>query len=194
MCYKNLYRYLYYRLATPKKLSGVTQQLLRWEEEFHGNDRVEALACWRLHLGSSDVLRAIVRSVQEPGLVGRFYDLWVPIKDAGRKQIRGFIRSKAPQSTFSSFHALYSLWNTAMYLVKPFVGAAFLYFDIFKDIVFTHLIYISIMALTKGELNPKEYPFEFSLMVGLGAMFIINLVIWTVISVYYSQVGETLLT
>ena len=86
--FKNLYRYLCYRLSAPSALSDVTHQLLRWELDFHDQDRSEALACWRLHLGSSEVCRKVVRSVQEPGVMGRFYDLWMPLKDKSRMAIR----------------------------------------------------------------------------------------------------------
>jgi hypothetical protein len=52
--YRNLYRYLVYRFGRPSDLSRVVDQLLRFEQDLHGESKVEALSCWRLHLGSSE--------------------------------------------------------------------------------------------------------------------------------------------
>ncbi len=190
LLYKNLYRYLYYRFATPAVLAGVTGQLLRWEEDFHGQDKVEALACWRLHLGSSEVCKAIVQSVREPGILGRFYDIWMPVKDSGRRTIRSFLKRNTSEGARGYWRAFYNLWNTATYLVKPFVGASFFYFDILKDIVLIRLIYVSVMDLTRRNFTPAEYPFEFTILVALMGVFLTNVIISSVISVYYSQVSS----
>ena len=45
-------------------MSRVTKQLLEWEKDFHGHDYNEVLKCWRLHLGSSEILKFLIASVE----------------------------------------------------------------------------------------------------------------------------------
>ena len=72
--YRNLYRYLCWRSAGSEKLGRCTEQLLRWEKDFHDQCEREVLACWRLHLGSSEVLRWTMESVESPGLFRRCFN------------------------------------------------------------------------------------------------------------------------
>ena len=40
-------------------------QLSEWEEEMHENDSQEIQKCLRLHLGSSEILKIVLQSIQE---------------------------------------------------------------------------------------------------------------------------------
>ena len=68
---RTLYTYLCTRLATPSERARVVGQLHRWEMEFHCQTATEAVACWRLHIGSTKVLKAVIRAMQAPGYVTR---------------------------------------------------------------------------------------------------------------------------
>ena len=69
--YRTLYTYLCTRLATPSERAKVVGQLHRWEMEFHCQTATEAVACWRLHIGSTKVLKTVIRAMQKPGYVTR---------------------------------------------------------------------------------------------------------------------------
>ena len=70
MLYRTLYAYLCTRLATPSEMTRIMWQLHRWEMEFHCETKNEAVACWRLHIGSTKVLKRVLGSLQ----VGFMYD------------------------------------------------------------------------------------------------------------------------
>ena len=72
--YRNLYRYLCWRSAGSEKLGRCTEQLFRWEKDFHDQCEREVLASWRLHLGSSEVLKWVLDSVRPPGLMRRCFN------------------------------------------------------------------------------------------------------------------------
>ncbi len=100
------------------------------------------------------------------------------------------MRRNLPEGMRPMLRFLYSAWNTSLYLLKPFLGASMYYFDVLKDLVFLRLIYTSIMDLTQGEFSVGKHPFEFAVVLGLVGVFLTNVVICAVISVYYSQVCQ----
>ena len=51
-----------FRYASPDRLNRITAQLHSWEKDFHNNDHNEVIKCWRLHLGSSDILKSFLIS------------------------------------------------------------------------------------------------------------------------------------
>ena len=181
--YRNLYRYLVFRYSTPSLLNRCMEQLFRWEKDFHGQNNIEALACMRLHLGSSQVLRKVIKSVQPHGVFSSFYNWYMPKKNWMRMQFR----SSVPKSERKWFNTLYMIWNTTWYLVKPFIGASFFYFELIKDLVFTFLIYFTVMDLTKNNFVPTQYPFETGVVIGLFGIVVLTQLSFMVISVRYSS-------
>ncbi len=110
----------------------------------------------------------------------------MPLKDRARTTLRACLRKNTPEEMGPTFKAAYNVWNTVLYLVQPFVGASFYYFDILKDLIFAKLIFSSIIDLSKGNFTPREYPFEFGIILGLSVAFLTNQVIHMVISSFYS--------
>ena len=62
MEYRNFYQYLVFRYQSPDRLSRVINKLHQWELDFHDQDHNEVLKCWRLHLGSCDVLKDVIEA------------------------------------------------------------------------------------------------------------------------------------
>ena len=51
-----------FRYASPDRLNRISAQLHGWEMDFHNNIHNEVTKCWRLHLGSSDILKSFLMS------------------------------------------------------------------------------------------------------------------------------------
>ena len=43
----------------------MTRQLFQWEMEMHGNNKLDVVKCWRLHLGASDLTNMVIDSVAD---------------------------------------------------------------------------------------------------------------------------------
>ena len=54
--------YFQFRYQSPERLSRVINKLHQWELDFHDQDHNEVLKCWRLHLGSCDVLKDVIEA------------------------------------------------------------------------------------------------------------------------------------
>jgi len=129
------------------------------------------------------VFKFSVESLREPGLASKFYNAWMPVKD----KMRRIIRENTPKALRGPCSFIYKAWNTLTYLVKPFLGASLLYFDILKDFVFFRFIFFAVQDLTGGDFSAREYNFEFILLTLLVAAFLTNAVVWIVISHVYSR-------
>ena len=70
--YRTLYTYLCTRLSRPSERARVMAQLYRWEMVFHCQAATEAVACLRLHIGSTKILKTVLRSLQVPNYVMRY--------------------------------------------------------------------------------------------------------------------------
>ena len=143
--YRTLYAYLVHRLASPRELARAMDQLFRWEKEFHCETALDAFACWRLHLGSTRVLKKVYNSVQPPGFLHRFKDKYQPVKDHLRR-----VRQTLPREIKEPSERVYAIINIAIYLLKPFVDTAAFYFDIAKDVAFTTIVYTSLRDLVSS--------------------------------------------
>ena len=162
--YRNMYQYLVFRYASPDRLNRATDQLLNWEKDFHNHDFNEVVKCWRLHLGSSEVLKTVMDSVnQESGFWDMLYNRYLPVK----LTIRKWRTESAPLPIRTCFSAIYKFYNLIFYAVVPFMGASALYFDIFKDISFAYLIYTSLYDMSGGDLLNPDYDFEAALLITL---------------------------
>ena len=120
--------------------------------DIHNNERKEVLKCWRLHLGSSDILKKVVEyteyngySADNPGTFIRFYNQCLSWKNACRKWRESSdtccYSEEKPNCFNSCFDKVYTLYNMFYYALRPFLGVSALYFDICKDITFAILIY-----------------------------------------------------
>jgi hypothetical protein len=161
--YRNMYQYLVFRYASPDRLHRATAQLLDWEKDFHNGDYNEVVKCWRLHLGSSEVLKKVLDSVKEPDMGDKLYNnYYLPLKIKLRRW-----RTTGPNWIQNFFKALYWLYNILFYTVRPFLGASALYFDILKDCTFAYLIYTSLYDMSSDNVLGAEYDFEAALVITL---------------------------
>lgn len=171
-------------------------KMLFSHQDIHCETAVDALACWRLHLGSSGVLKRVCKAIQvdshdldysfalvsaykylqAPGTLSRLYDSYMPVKNRVRK---------LRQEWLPLCEKCYSCANVAFYLAKPFLGAAFFYFDILKDVVLTVIIFQSTVDLTQEQFNAAEYPFETCIISALISSLILSQLIFAAISYCY---------
>lgn len=169
--------------SSHSQLTQIFKRQLYFSSDFHGQDAREALACWRLHLGSNNLIKKLINAIQPPGLCSRFYDWYMPKKNT----LRQYIRRSIPKESRSFFRTVYMMINTLYYLAKPFVGTFIFYFDVMKDLIFSILIYNTVDDLTLGNFSPAEYPFETTVVIGLFTMIMLTQVSFMVIAVYYSN-------
>ena len=83
MLYQNMYQYLIFRYHSKRRLSRVINKLYDWELEFHDLEHEEVLKCWRLHLGSCDVLRDTITALHHDSnaTMNTWVDkCWLPFK------------------------------------------------------------------------------------------------------------------
>ena len=64
--YRNLYYYFYLRCDSLKSLHKFISKFHAWELKFHNEEPLEVLKCWRLHLGSCEILKLVIQSFKEP--------------------------------------------------------------------------------------------------------------------------------
>jgi len=184
--YKNMYEYLLFRYASPDRLNRISAQLHGWEMDFHSNNHNEVTKCWRLHLGSSDILKSFLISFKassssEDGAStsgsNRVYNQYLRLKN--------FLRKKKDENKdnkcLQCFSGFYTLYNMFYYALRPFLGASALYFDICKDIVFAILIHESLTALVGNE-SFSNHPFEAGLFYVLIIAIILVQVLFMVLS------------
>ena len=164
--YRNLYQYLVFRYPSPLSLNRITVHLFDWEKCFHDNDRKEVIKCWRLHLGSDDVVRKTLSSL-EPGTCAKFLsNQYLHYKNQ-------FHRWHA-EHTSNAVKIIFRIPKIIYFALGPLLGSSFMYFDICKDIFFAYLIYTSLHELTNGQMLNKEFDFEAALTITL--IFVIVLV------------------
>ena len=63
-----------FRYASPDRLNRISAQLHGWEMDFHNNNHNEVTKCWRLHLGSSDILKSFLISFKGGLISKRIFD------------------------------------------------------------------------------------------------------------------------
>ena len=147
--------------------------------DIHNNERKEVLKCWRLHLGSSDILKKVVEyteyngySADNPGTFIRFYNQCLSWKNACRKWRESSdtccYSEEKPNCFNSCFDKVYTLYNMFYYALRPFLGVSALYFDICKDITFAILIWNSLDYAAKANAtDPTDHQFEYFLYIVL---------------------------
>ena len=132
--------------------------------DFHGNDRNEVIKCWRLHLGSCEILQKVIQSVDSKSGIASIYNkCFLPLKISCRK----FRKDQLPPSVGLIFDTIYQLYNMVYYALRPFLGVSALYFDIFKDMTFAYLIYISLYDMSGGDWVSSDYHFEAAIVITL---------------------------
>lgn len=169
-------------MESPVDLARAVEQLFRWEKDFHGESNIEALACWRLHLGSSETLEQIVGSVEKPGMFSQVYQKYMPTKNKMRKA-----RQSLPPSIRPVTEATYKVLNTIYYLIVPFIGASLFYFDLIKDMVFTAMTYRALADLTQENYSPANYPFETTVLVSMMVAIAVAQILFAVLASFYSN-------
>lgn len=120
--YRNLYHYLVYRYASPARFHRVISKLLDWEMDFHNNDRSEVTKCWRLHLGSSRILKDVLEASEYDSYnANSFYNAyWLPFKNAVRKCRQE--TTAVPKPIRSCLNGFNRLYNMTYYALRPFSG------------------------------------------------------------------------
>ena len=189
--YRNLYYYFFLRCDSSKSLHRYTSKFQEWELEFHNQEPLEVLKCWRLHLGSCEILKAVVRSFHGPSIGEQIAIKCLPIRNALRNlrfanHDGSHERHEGP-TEIECMKITYSLFRRIWHSIKPFLGASTLYFDVFKDASIAILIYSALNSMTNENLFDKEYQFETALFVALVSAIVTVQVCWMFISSFYAS-------
>ena len=142
-------------------------QLQQFEHDIHGGDKIEILKCWRLHLGSSEILKIVMNSVEDRVEATSHTSKLIEEKVLFyRNEFRNWRNRDAPSCWKNFLNYLIRFYNAIFYAIRPLMGASALYFDIFKDITFAALIYVTLYDMSGGQLHDGDkYLFETTLVV-----------------------------
>ena len=150
----------HFRYQYPDRLSRVVNKLHQWELDFHDHEHTEVLKCWRLHLGSCDVLKDVIAAQNYDSnstLNSITNKIYLPIKNKWR-DLRRIPKDKFGQDIQNQENCCKKflkgcawLYNTLFFAFRPFLGASALYFDIFKNISFVYLFWTALEVLTDGK-------------------------------------------
>ena len=194
--YRNLYYYFVVRCDSLKMLNRYTSKLHAWELQFHNEEPLEVLKCWRLHLGSCEILKAVIQSREEPGFTDKLYARILPLRNAIRNwrftrqgEVVGggmITKDDTRQKENDLLKKIYTFLKIAWHSIKPFLGASTLYFEVFKDTSLAILIYSALNTMTKGDLLDKEVQFETTVLVALVSAIVTVQFCWMFISSYYA--------
>ncbi|XP_059084151.1 uncharacterized protein LOC131881331 [Tigriopus californicus] len=179
--YKNLYRFLVYRIASPQRLGQVMELLLKWERDFHDGSSHGAAACWRLHLGACEILSEVLAATKPRGVCSTYFDWYLPVKNKLRKWRLGL--SDGPRNVVEK---IYQLFNTIYYMIKPFLGATFFYFDMMKDIAITWMLMKTLVNLS-SDTPIRSFPFETFVVGVMGCAIFGSFLMGVYISFSYSD-------
>ena len=126
-------------------------QLQQFEHDIHGGDKIEILKCWRLHLGSSEILKIVMNSVEDRVEATSHTSKLIEEKVLFyRNEFRNWRNRDAPSCWKNFLNYLIRFYNAIFYAIRPLMGASALYFDIFKDITFAALIYVTLYDMSGG--------------------------------------------
>ena len=179
--YHNLYMYFAHRSATLKELNRVMKYLLDWEGDIHGENKLEIIKCWRLHLGVSAMTQRVLDSVADTKSLDDQVDEAVdPARKLIRKWRRSFLNLKPMEDSF-----IYKSSSIIYFSLVPVIEGSFFYFERFKNLIYIHIFYSALIDLSKDD--PLKHTFEFSLVLfmslAVGLVQLINILL----STYYAE-------
>ena len=96
--YYHFYNYFFLRFPTNEQLKKYTTLFQNWEYKIHDkytdhNQRqLEILKCWRLHLGSTKLLKTVIESTQPPGKMARLKEKWNACQNFTRSSLIDLIQ------------------------------------------------------------------------------------------------------
>lgn len=179
--YKNLYRFLVYRIASPQRLGQIMELLLKWEREIHDGSAHNAAACWRLHLGACEILSVVVAATKPRGVCSTYFDWYLPVKNKLRKWRLGL-----SEGLRNVIERMYQFFNTVYYMVKPFLGATLFYFDMVKDIAITWMLWKTLVNLSL-DTPIRSFPFETFVVAVMSCAILVSFLMGVFISYSYSD-------
>lgn len=133
-----IYSFLYLRNKYPHHLSRILTQLKGFEQEFHKDyqrGHPEVLKCWRLHLGSTDILKAVINAV----------------KTASKQNEQQDHERNTDETKF---------FKVLSYGLLPFLDVVAMYLEMAKNIAIACLVYNSLYDMTMGEVWSPDNKFE----------------------------------
>lgn len=196
--YYHLYNYLYLRYPTNEKLKKYTALLQNWELEIHDKytdqqtKHLELLKCWRLHLGSTHLLKRVIESTLPAGKWDFLKQKWKLFQDAVRCK-RQKILSKN-ELMKKCFEKVYNVIIRIFYGLMPLLYSFLLYFETLKNLSFAYLIYMSLKDLEATNHQKRDLGFETALLGFLLSSIILTQLIFIVISYHYllKQMTQTI--
>ena len=179
--YHNLYMYLAHRSATLKDLNRFVKYLWDWEGDIHGENRLEILKAWRLHLGVSAMTQRIMDSVADSKSLDDQVDEAV---DPARRMLRKWRRQMLKLKPLED-HWIYKSCSISYFSLIPVIEGSFFYFERFKNLIYIHIFYTALQDLSKDD--PLRHTFEFSLVLFMSLAVGVVQLLNVSLSVYYAE-------
>ena len=134
-------------------------------------------------LGMCDILKHVIRSIQPPSALDRFYEkICFPTRNWFRRE-----RKQLPGNVQQVTEKAYTFFKTCRYCLVPFLGASALYFDISKDIAIAFMISTSLTDLSKNNyFGNMELVFETALLFVFVLAIVLVQIGFMLISAYYA--------
>ena len=158
--YFHFYNYFFLRFPTNEQLKKYTTLFQNWEYKIHDkytdlNQRqLETLKCWRLHLGSTKLLKTVIESTLPPGKMARLKEKWNTCQNFTRSNRQTLLSGSCSQSCFQT---TYNIFLRMFYALKPLYYSFLLYFETLKNLSFAYIIYMSMRDLQSSGKDDIGY-------------------------------------
>ena len=190
--YYHLYNYFALRYPAKDQLKRYTSVFQNWEFQIHDKypdlckKNHEVLKCWRLHLGSTKLLKSVIESTAPSGRLDRIRLRFKQFQNAFRRKRQALLyTNRTCERCFESSHGMILRVLCAF---RPFLRSFVLYFETLKNVSFAYLIWTSLRDLKTSENNSRDLGFETSLLGFLVAAILLTQLIFVMIcSQYLSQ-------
>ena len=185
--YYHFYNYFFLRFPTNEQLKKFTTLFQNWEYQIHdkytdhSKRQMEVLKCWRLHLGSTKLLRKVIESTLPPGKIDRLKEKWNSCKNTGRRSRQRILSGS--NCSQGCFETTYNIFLRIIYALKPLIYSFLLYFETLKNLSFAYIIYIAMKDLEPSRKDNLGY--ERSFLFFLVGFIILTQLVFMIISYQY---------
>ena len=156
--YYFLYNYLFLRYEGKDEFGRYISDLRFWELQIHNefsNDteqNYEISKCWRLHLGSTELLRHVVMVSDSEGAQTWISKKWRALRDFARKQKKCILDSCSKPCGEVGLK-LYEQFLKFFYSIYPFIYSTLLCFEVVKNISFACFLFFSLRDMQNASTD-----------------------------------------
>ena len=187
--YYHLYNYFALRYPTKDHLKKYTSVFQNWEFQIHDKypdhcrKNHEVLKCWRLHLGSTKLLKSVIESTTPSGRLDRIKLRFKRFQNAFRRKRQALLYTNGICA--KCFESSYKMILRVFCAFRPFLNSFLLYFETLKNVSFAYLIWTSLRDLKTSDNDARDLGFETSLLGFLVAAILLTQLIFVMICSQY---------